>query len=441
MANIFILTLTDCAGNGDSRLLKEARTLSKAGHYICIIASGDIDTQPYEDMDGLRIFRVKSGIGWLNFLRKLSYFPPSDVNGMDVAHSEMGEQEPSDSTRKIQAFAKGALICVRTCVLRLLRTIYRATYAGYIIYYYRSFRLVRKEPADVYHAHDLRTLPVAWLLKILTKGKVVYDCHELWLDRNRLPKRSKFNRFLVNRIESFLIRRADFTITVNESISRVLGERYRISPPIVIMNAPDYHPVNRSTILRDNIEIPDEDKIILYIGAITFGRGLEELVHSIKYLNSCSLVLMGYGDADYTAGLKKLIKYEGLVSKIHFFGPVPHDEVTKYAASADLGVVPIKDVCLSYYYCSPNKVFECMAAGLPVVGSDFPELKRIIEGNRLGVTFDPESPQDIARAINFILSDKDMYNKMSINASEASKVFNWQIESQKLIAAYKELTN
>jgi len=436
---VAIFTCTTCKRNADTRVLKEAATLKNACWDIRIIASLGVDMEPYEVMDGFRIFRVSS-TPLYGLIRKLGLARPVDTEVNSSSAGEVHIRESATLAGRKSSPGRRTLIGLVPLVRRIIRGIY-SHYFEYLIYYYRSFRLARKEPADVYHAHDLMTLPVAWLLKIITRGKLVYDCHELWLDRNRLPKRSKFNRFLVNRIESFLIRRADLTITVNESISRVLGERYRISPPIVIMNAPYYHPVNRSTILRDNIEIPGEDKIILYIGAITFGRGLEELVQSLKYINSCSLVLMGYGDADYTAGLKNLIKYEGLVSKIHFFGPVPHDEVTKYAASADLGVAPIKNVCLSYYYCSPNKVFECVAAGLPVAGSDFPELKRIIEGHRLGVTFDPESPQDIARAINFILSDKDMYDKMSINASEASKVFNWQIESQKLIAAYKELVN
>lgn len=104
-----------------------------------------------------------------------------------------------------------------------------------------------------------------------------------------------------------------------------------------------------------------------------------------------------------------------------------------------MGVAPIKNAGLSYYYCSPNKVFECIAAGLPVAASNFPDLKQIVEGHKLGVTLDPASPRDIARAIDYVLSDKDRYEEMRRNALEAAKIFNWENESRKLLALYEGL--
>jgi glycosyltransferase involved in cell wall biosynthesis len=87
----------------------------------------------------------------------------------------------------------------------------------------------------------------------------------------------------------------------------------------------------------------------------------------------------------------------------------------------------------------PNKLFECVAAGLPAVGSDFPEIKKVIEGYNLGKTFNPEDPKDIADAVNYVLSDKDRYDRMKANALKAARIFNWENESKKLVEIYKRL--
>jgi len=98
-------------------------------------------------------------------------------------------------------------------------------------------------------------------------------------------------------------------------------------------------------------------------------------------------------------------------------------------------------VGLNYYYVSPNKLFECMAAGLPVVGSNFPDLKRFVEGYNFGVTCDPCNPKEIANAISYILSDEHRYEEMRRNALEAAKIFNWENESNKLLALYEVLSS
>ena len=206
------------------------------------------------------------------------------------------------------------------------------------------------------------------------------------------------------------------------------------------MNAPPFNNVTRSNLLREKLRSNLASRIVLYSGGITFNRGLEELITSLNYLKNIVLVIMGYGAPRYVSELKKFIRSQKLSDRVFFFGPVPHGEVTKYAASADLGAAPIKNSCLSYYYCSPNKVFEYVGAGLPVVGSNFPELKKVIEGYGLGKTFDPDDPVDIARAISYVLSDQNKYKIMAKNAYEAIKIFNWENEEKKLLKIYQDLS-
>ncbi len=425
---------------------KVARSLAEAGHDVRIIAVLSKGTDPYEEGDGARIFRVpldpihRKALRLValpaRMARKLvNLLVKEPSRGSFTARVEGGESDLAKDALKDNP----ASLWYR--LARRLILLLPHSCLSYLDYYFRSFRLARQESADVYHAHDLITLPVAWLCSRVSNGKVVYDSHELWLDRSRWPRaeRSRINRFLVQRIESFLIRRTDANIIAGESSGKELSQRYRILPPTVILNVPYYRPFERSTLFRDKLGIPAEEKIILYMGRISYFRGVEEAIQSVKYLSHCSLVIFGFGPDDYIAGLKELIKDEGLADRVHFFDAVPFDEVTRYAMSADVGLVLHKNVGLNYYYVSPNKLFECMAAGLPVVGSNFPDLKRYIEGYKLGVTCNPDNPKDIADAIGCILSDEDRYGEMRSNALEAAKIFNWENESKKLLDVYEGL--
>jgi glycosyltransferase involved in cell wall biosynthesis len=192
--------------------------------------------------------------------------------------------------------------------------------------------------------------------------------------------------------------------------------------------------------LRSELSISHDCQLILYIGAITFNRGLEQLIQSLEYLPSnYHLVYMGYGNEQFKQRLLDIVEKINVSDRFSFFGPVPSEQIIHYASDADLGVAPIANACLSYYYCSPNKLFEYMNAGLPVVASNFPELEKVVIGHGIGVTFDPANPLDIARSIRQVLDDPTSREKMAKNAIEASKLYNWENESEKLLRIYATL--
>jgi len=310
-------------------------------------------------------------------------------------------------------------------------------------YYRRSLELVAQEPADIYHAHDLNTLPVAYWAVRRYGGKLLYDSHELYTERNTLKPMNRIHKSLVSSIENFLVRRCNAIITVSESIATELAKRYRIPHPYVIINAPSLAKTSINTAvqsLRKSLDISDQYKILLYSGGLTFGRGLAKTIESLQYLPSCYFVMMGYGSEDYVKYLRELAIKHNVVSRIAFFGPVAPQEVITFVSTADLGIAAIENTCLSYYYCSPNKLFEYIAAGIPVVASDFPELRRIVEEFKVGCTFNPDDPKDIARAINWVLEDEQRLVELKANARKAAAVLNWDNEEKKLLAIYKRLT-
>ena len=309
-------------------------------------------------------------------------------------------------------------------------------------FYRRSFSEILSEPADIYQAHDLNTLPVAWWAARKHGAKLVYDSHELYLDRNRVTPRGKIDDYLLSRMEKFLVQRCDAVITVNQSIAKVLSERYRIPEPHILMNAPvakSHVEQKVSETLRSLLSIPSDHYILLYCGGITFNRGLEKVIESLTYLPDCYLVFMGYGSDNFKEELQTIADELGVASRFSFFGPVPSSQVTTFAACADLGVAPIENVCLSYYYCSPNKVFEYLNAGLPVIASDFPEMRSVIDEFEVGAVFDPGDPQDIARAARGVLDNPEISREMKQKTIKAAKQFNWENEAVKFLSIYRSI--
>ncbi len=300
--------------------------------------------------------------------------------------------------------------------------------------YGRPFRFV--------HSHDLNTLVAGYWISRIHGAKLVYDSHELYLDRNKAKKDSQWVKRLKMEVEKRLIRSADAVITVNDSIADILASRYRVEKPTVIMNIPvfpEMAEMKQNGQLRKETGIPDQERILLYVGNITIHRGLENLLLAMAELPECFLVLMGYANDAYKARLMDFARTHGVENRFCFFGPVPSDQVVAYTSGADIGVAPIENACLSYYYCSPNKLFEYLAAGIPIIASDFPELGKIVHGFGVGRTFDPSSPKAIAAAarhyLNHPVSREDIVRKHA----QIVSVFNWPIEAGKLRSLYRSM--
>lgn len=388
---------------------KVAEALAQAGHSVKIIALRGKETLANEECGGYQISRVNL-----------------------VAYKH------KDSFTK-QRFTAIFLKLLWPLLLPLRREAIHILYAEY---WWRVFRITRREHFDVYHAHDLNTLPIAWLCARLGKAKLVYDSHELWLDRNIKPTHSRLDRFILERLESFLAHRADATIMPGEFCADELRQRYKIAKPHVILNVPYYQDYQKSDIFRNEFQISSDHKILLYMGQVSWWRGIEQEIQSMKFLKNCNLVIFGMGGAGaggYLDELRLLSVKERVWDRVHFFPPVPFKDVTQCAMSADIGFVLHQNIGLNYYYVCPNKMFECMAAGLPIVGSNFPEVKRFVNGYKVGVTCNPSDPRAIADGVEYILAKPGRLEEMKQNALEAAKTLNWEVESMKLVKLYEGL--
>jgi len=225
-------------------------------------------------------------------------------------------------------------------------------------------------------------------------------------------------------------------ITVNESIANELVRLYHIPRPTVVMNCPEYVLVLQSNRLREELTIPVEQKIVLYQGQIAEGRGIEHLIQSIQSIPDSSLVILGEGPS--------LEEYRNLTisrqwERVYFPGKVSLADLPSYTSSADIGVLLTEDTCLSYHLSLPNKLFEYIHAGLPVVASNLPEIARVVSTHQIGEVVNPDDPKDIANAISRLLHDPTRYSQCRSNAIQAVKKFTWEQESKNLLAVYQSL--
>jgi glycosyltransferase involved in cell wall biosynthesis len=438
----------------DTRVLKEARTLVDAGHDVRIIALLDEDTEPYEEKDGFRIIRITRDPIHHRVLRAISkaesfviglFFPSfrsasHQTEPASALSPDQAEQSSTSAPPKARRLI-GLVYCrVRRSLYWVLRAAIRPFHRPLVFadYYSRSWQAIKNEPADVYHCHDLTTLPAGYIAKRRTGGKLVYDSHELFTALHYIPR---VERPIFRFLERHLICRADAVITVNEFAARELSKRYGIGLPVVVRNCP---PIARqgdeqyNSSLRESLGLDDTVPIIVHVGKFGSERGSEKLVSAVPFLNHGVIVFLGWGEEE--SEVKELVRRRGLGDRVLFAPPVAPDRVVGHISSAQIGVMPFLDFGLNHYYATPNKLWECIGAGLPVVGSNFPVLKSIVEGYRLGCTCDPEYPRDIANAINYVLTDKCRYEEMKRNALEAAKIFNWENESVKLMDVYRRLS-
>ena len=246
----------------------------------------------------------------------------------------------------------------------------------------------------------------------------------------------KIVKWILRAYERFLIRRSDAVFVVNDSIGKILAQHYNISQPFTVRNCPELvSSISRNNYLRDTLNISDNRKVLLYHGGFSANRGLHNLVESMVYLPDFTLVMMGYGPLK-----EELAVYAsdmGVDNRVAIIDAVPVNKLINVISSADIGVMPIQGNILSYYLSLPNKIFECLMAGVPVAASNLPEMARIIMDHKVGVTFNPEDPRDIAQVVAATLRDPDYSSMRQRARSAALSVCNWEEEAKVFWNVYK----
>lgn len=297
--------------------------------------------------------------------------------------------------------------------------------------------------ADIIQVHDLPALEAGANLAKKWDVPLVYDAHELYPEQRSF---SWVQRRICARIEKKLIQSCTKVFAVNDSIAEEMMTRYGISRPITLINAldplPEYNVTHSYNILREKLNIEAGRKILLFQGGFSPHRNLEKLIKAIKLVKNpdVDLVMMGFGD--FETVLKEKANRLGLLNKrIYFLPAVPQSELLQHSASADVGIIPYPHVDLNSYYCTPNKLFEFIQAGLPILANDSPELRRFIHDTGFGLVKPMHTSRQIASAIDQIFADPNQYQSYREQLKEQRYAFTWQVQSNVYLGIIQSLLN
>lgn len=303
-------------------------------------------------------------------------------------------------------------------------------------YQSRAHRSLRRWGPDLVHANDADTLIPAWRTGRALGVPYLFDSHEIWTHRVKPGPRPVARRW-----EAWVERRlapgAAGVTTVSPSIVDWLHRELRLPvPPTLVRNVPvgpapvvsDPEATGR---LRELAGLGPETQVVAYCGSITANRGIEETLDALVLLDpSVHLVLLGRGATGYRATLDARAAADGLTGRVHFVGIVPSAEVPATLRDADASVVFIRPVTLNYRYCLPNKLFESIHAGLPVVASDLPDMAEVVRGTGVGEVFDIGDAQTTADAITAVIADAPWFRAAS---ARAAQTLTWQHEVEGLL--------
>jgi glycosyltransferase involved in cell wall biosynthesis len=319
-----------------------------------------------------------------------------------------------------------------TSVYKLDKT--KSSLSFYFNFFFLLIKNLLKHKAEVYFAEDIYTLPVVYFFAKLNKAKIFYNSRELYAHLAGLRNKSTIQS-IIARIERTFIYKVDTVFVTGDMDAKFIEESYGIKNIIVIRNLPKFkneiEPIN----LKVKLGIPSNAKILLYQGVILEGRGILYLINLLDKLENVHFVIVG--DGEFKDKFQKETEKLKIKNRVHFIGVVNHKELLSYTAAADIGIALIENISVSYYYALPNKLFEYIMAGIPILSSQLPQMEKIITEYKVGRCVNMDNKIEVIETINQMLKNDEMLKEYSANCKKAAKELNWEVEFEKI----KELLN
>ncbi|MCH2198686.1 MAG: glycosyltransferase family 4 protein [Flavobacteriales bacterium] len=286
--------------------------------------------------------------------------------------------------------------------------------------------------ADIWHCNDFEIFFMGVLAKMTRpKLKLIYDSHEYQSERYG---KGGFEKAFISRMEKLFIHRAEHFITVSAGIAEEYKRRFGVKNPTVIYNSPHFTPVDRSNVLREELGIPEDVKIFLYQGGLAVSRGIELLLETFGAMNDPKIHLVLMGSGTHRAMCEEAAAKS---DSIHYREPVPYHDLIRYTASADVGVISTQNLCLNNWFCMPNKLFEYIQAGVPVLCNSLHDCKDVIESRGIGEII-PEYTKDSLEETVRMMASKDL-STYQAGLKKAADEFQWDKEEIKLKKIYADL--
>jgi glycosyltransferase involved in cell wall biosynthesis len=432
------LLVLPSTGTFDSRAYRIASTLAARGHEVTVLARlGPGLPADERHPAGYRILRV----------------PVSATDGLPgpiqsiVLRLRPRPAANNGSTSSPAAAPGGAprvgppAAAVGT-IRRLVASVRRLAAIGLTVRSQSKRTQPLAPPSDLIHAMAYMGIPIGLALGRRDRAAVIYDARDIYVDAANLARLPGPARALFGRIERRWARRSSRVVTVNEPYARVMADRFGVPMPLIVLNC-SYRQLrmDRGRRFHETLGLDDDAKIVLYHGGLSLDRGIEQLIAALPALpETAHLVLMGYGVLEADLVARAAEPRSG--GRLHVLPAVPPTELLEWVGSADVVAMPIQPSTLNHRLTTPNKLFEAMAAGVPIVASDLPGMAGIIRDTGCGLLVDPADPTAIAAAVSAILElPADERTAMGRRGHDAHlATYNWEAQAKILMAEYGRLT-
>lgn len=406
----------------DARVMREARLLDSLGYETTVagVRTGSGEEAVPSDLGSGRVVWLDPGGGLRRLVRRVRRreASPPPPSGSDPQSPSNDDRLSASAEFDTSAVPNSALVFGSTSA-RLRRLVTTADY------YRRGIGLVRRTRPELIHANDYNTAWIGLAGKLLVGSRLVYDSHELWPDRNLRPE---WRPWLLL-CESLFVRAADSVITTSPGYAEVIAERYRVAPPRVVRNVPEWRAGSGEPGAGEG------PPLAVYFGAVTRNRGLPAALRALALVPELRLRIVGPEAWGYRATLAELAVELGVSDRLELLEPVAPEEALAVMGDADVGLALIEPACLSYRMTLPNKLYEYAAAGLPVLSSDVPVLAREVREHGIGAVADPADPAAVAAALRAVLEPEANARFREATRRLAAEA-TWEREREKLADVY-----
>jgi glycosyltransferase involved in cell wall biosynthesis len=303
----------------------------------------------------------------------------------------------------------------------------------FIEYNIRAMQIASKIDADIYHAVDLDTLWAAVNSAKYRKAKVLYEARELYTELMALHGRPLVKAFWKT-VERHYIQKANAVVTINQSIASELAQRYNIEAPQVVVNAAESRPIENRMNLREKYDLNCEF-VLIYQGILRPGQGIARALQAVNSLPEVGIVFIG--DGPYRGEIEKHAARLGISSRMKITGMIAPDRLPEYTAGGDAGLLLMEPVALNNRLALPQKLFQYIEAGVPPIVTDLPEMKKIVEGDALGLVL-PASSQETDGAI----IKEFLYGRLETAKAACESIkgkYGWNSEGRKMLEIYRGL--
>jgi glycosyltransferase involved in cell wall biosynthesis len=413
----------------DARTFRMARSAIDNGDHVTVYGRWEPGLPLREERDGYRVIRVPWT--WKVLL-------PGGTRAVLSAEGAGPSSARVPSSGASRGRLRGIVLAPIRAPLRWLRLLVK--YPIRPLAWARAVAEVA-EPADIWHGMWAGSLPAMDRLRRRHGGRTVYDSRDVYMESRNLATAPRVLRSLLSWLERRWARRMDRVITVNRPYARLLASRFGIAEPAIVMNCPAAWtpPDPAPNHLRDALGLGPETAIVLYQGQFISERGIEQAMDAILAVPGAILALLGYGD--WEARLRARAAAPPYAGRVFLLPAVAPSELVSWTSSADVSVMPIQPTTLNHRYTTPQKLFESIAAGVPVVASDLPGMAEVVTQVGAGVLCDPTSPASIAAAIRQLLdapADERAATRARILAAAHDR-YNWDAQIGLLRSVYDGL--